>query len=38
MWIQPSVASDKEAEEALQQLRDTIDVAIRDVLTCQPTI
>jgi maleate isomerase len=36
MWIQPSVASDKEAEEALQQLRDTIDVAIRDVMTCGP--
>ena len=36
MWIQPSVASDKEAEQALQQLRDTIDLAIRDVMTCGP--
>src|SRR5262245_47239898 len=36
MWIQPSVGSDKEAEEALQQLRDAIDTAIRDVVTCHP--
>jgi maleate isomerase len=36
MWIQPTVASDKEAEEALQQLRAAIDTAIRDVLTCFP--
>ena len=36
MWIQPSVASDKEAEQALQQLRDTIDVAIRDVVSSLP--
>jgi maleate isomerase len=36
MWIQLRTDNDEEADRTLRQMRETIDTAIRDVVTCQP--
>ncbi|MEA2498044.1 MAG: maleate isomerase [Actinomycetota bacterium] len=36
MWIQSRTDNDEEADRTLRQMRETIDTAIRDVVTCQP--
>ena len=36
MWIQQKLSSDEDSQAALQQMRDVIDKAIHDVVTCHP--
>jgi maleate isomerase len=36
MWIQKRTDNDEEADKTLRQMRETIDTAIRDVVTCEP--